>query len=510
MRDENSKGIEMPNPTTQLCLDRRDFIKLLGGGIVVLFTLDVSSFLAGQESRGRGYPTDINAYLRIGEDGRVTVYSGKIEMGQGVMTSLAQMAADELGVALESIDMVMGDTELCPYDMGTYGSMSTRFFGPALRGAAAEAKAVLLELASERLKTPKEKLSTENGVAFVTSDKKTRVTFGQLAKGQRITRKLDAKAVTKSVSEFSLMGKPVNRLDALLKVTGQAQYAGDVRLPDIFYAKILRPPAHGARLQNVDTSGAEKIPGVTVVKEDGRIAVLHRDPEVAEKALASIRAEFDVPKPTVDDKTIFDHLLNLAPQAQERERKGDLAVGEKTSAALFERKYVNGYGAHAPIETQRLWQESKAERQRSGHRLNRRSPTSNRSHRPWVTRPKTSGSSLHSLAAALAERTAAFRPSKRRSWRRSRENPCKSLGTGRKNSSTTRSGPQQSSRSSRVWMVRAGSAYGTTMSILPDREAPSNSTMFRTISSGFTVNGAGIRQKRICSAPALGALREPI
>src|SRR5512136_717226 len=174
MGDERSKGIEISEFESQSPLDRREFIKRLGGGIVVFLSFDAIALL-GQETRGRGYPSDINAYLKIGEDGRVTVYSGKIEMGQGVVTSLAQMAADELGVPLESIDMIMGDTDLCPYDSGTYGSMSTRFFGPALRAAGAEAKAVLLDLAAEQLKTPKKELSVQNGAVFVTADKQPRL-----------------------------------------------------------------------------------------------------------------------------------------------------------------------------------------------------------------------------------------------------------------------------------------------------------------------------------------------
>jgi isoquinoline 1-oxidoreductase len=348
MADGKFTVSEKSDPTAGLSLDRREFMKLVGGGIIVFFTLD-ESVLLGQ--RGPSYPTDFNAYLKIGEDGRVTVYSGKIEMGQGVITSLAQEAADELGVALESIDMVMGDTDLCPYDSGTYGSMSTRFFGPALRSAAAEAKTVLLELASERLRMPKEKLGVENGVVFVTADKKTRVTFGQLTKGQKITRKLEGKVVTKSVSEFTVMGKPTKRVDAMAKVTGKAQYAGDIRVPGMLYARILRPPAHGATLKNVDTSAAQKMPGIMVVNQDGMVAVLHQDPEAVEKALASIKAEFDIPKPTVDNETIFDHILDSSPRAQESDRRGDLAVGEKAAATLFENKYLTAYGAHAPIET---------------------------------------------------------------------------------------------------------------------------------------------------------------
>jgi len=332
-----------------LALDRRDFVRLLGGGIIVLFTTDLSELL-GQESRSRGYPTDFNAYLRIAADGRVTVWSGKIEMGQGVVTSLAQMAADELAVPLDAIEMVMGDTALCPYDAGTWGSMSIRFFGPALRGAAAEAKAVLLTLASERLKTAPEALRVADGVISVASDPKSRVTYGDLARGQRIVRTLDGKVVTKSVADFRVMGRPEKRRDAREKVTGKALFAGDVRVPGMLYAKILRPPAHGATRRSLDTSAAARVPGALVVNENGLVAVLHKDPEAAEKALALVKAEWDVPAPAFDDRTVFDHLLASGGAAQESGKKGDLAEGEKKAAAFFEGKYLNGYGAHAPME----------------------------------------------------------------------------------------------------------------------------------------------------------------
>ena len=347
-------GVPLPLVTpptpSEASFSRRRFIRLVGGGIVVLFNADLSDLL-GQETRTRGYPTDFNAYLRIAGDGRVTVYSGKIEMGQGIVTSLAQMAADELGVALASIDMVMGDTALCPFDNGTYGSMSTRFFGPALRAAAAEAKAVLVMLASEKLNVPKDALRIEDGAVFAAADPKVRVTFGQLANGQKIVRTLDGKAVSKSVAEFRLMGKPTKRLDARAKVTGAAQFAGDVRLPGMLYAKVLRPPAHGAAMKSVDTSAAARIPGAVVVNEGGLVAVLASDPETAEKALAAVKSDWDVPKPEFDDRSVFAHLLSVAGAGEEREKKGSLAEGEKASVSLFEGQYVNGYGAHAPMET---------------------------------------------------------------------------------------------------------------------------------------------------------------
>jgi nicotinate dehydrogenase subunit B len=351
MEKRKNRNSDSEDRTLRLSLKRREFMKLLGGGIFVFFTVDDLAILRAQEERGRGYPSDFNAYLRIAENGKITVYSGKIEMGQGVITSLAQEAADELGVALDAIEMVMGDTELCPYDSGTYGSMSTRFFGPALRNAAAEARAVLIELAAEQLQTTKEKLIVENGAVSVASDKTRKLTFGQLAKGQKIARKLDGKAVTKKISEFTIMGKPTKRTDGRVKVTGRAKYAGDVREPGMLYARILRPPAHGAKLVNVDTSEAAKIPGTTLVNEGGLIAALHADPEIAAKALARIKAQFDTPSPQVDDQTIYDSFLKSSPRLQEREKRGDLAAGEKTAAQVFDGKYTTSYGAHSAIET---------------------------------------------------------------------------------------------------------------------------------------------------------------
>ena len=136
-------------------LTRRDFLKISGSGVVIFFA---AGPLAAIElpQRGRGYPTDFNAYLKIGDDGRVSLFCSKIEMGQGIITSMAQMLAEELDVALESIDMVMGDTRLCPWDSGTTGSRSTKFYGPPLRSAGAEARAILLQMASEELNVPTE------------------------------------------------------------------------------------------------------------------------------------------------------------------------------------------------------------------------------------------------------------------------------------------------------------------------------------------------------------------
>jgi len=350
IRDAEQRRIELEYSTSPAPLERRDFLKIAGGGIIVFFRAGDLISLAAQ-GRGRSYPTDFNAYLRIAEDGKVTVFSGKIEMGQGVVTSLAQMAAEELGVSLNSIEMIMGDTDQCPWDMGTFGSMSTRFFGPPLRQAAADARAVLLDLAAERLKIPKDRLVVEDGVISAPGGGGNRVTFGELAKGKKIERQVTEPAKLKPFREFTISGKPAKRRDGVVKVTGKAEFAGDIRLPGMLCARVLHPPAHDATLKKVDTSAAEKMPGVTVVNQDGLIAALHADPEEAAKALAAIKAEYDRPAATVDNETIFDHIVQVAGQGQAREPKGDLAEGEKISSAVFEHKYLNGYGAHAPIET---------------------------------------------------------------------------------------------------------------------------------------------------------------
>jgi nicotinate dehydrogenase subunit B len=334
--------------TTALDIDRRSFIKLVGGGVVVFVCLGPSALL-GQDRR-RPYPTDFNAYLRIGEDGRVTVFSGKIEMGQGVLTSQAQMAADELGVSLHAIDMILGDTDRCPWDMGTFGSLTTRMFGPALRAACAEARGVMMQLASEHLLVAKENLLVDNGVVSVKGDLKRKVSYGELAKGKTISRTLDEKAILRSISEFREMGQSPRRLDAREKVTGGAKFAGDIRLPGMLYARIVRPPAHGATLAKVDTSAAAKMSGVTVVNRDGLVAVLHADPEIAGKALEAVKADWSNAEPGADPDGIFDDLLKRAGAPEVKETKGDIEAARGGGAKHFDDTYRKGYVAHAPME----------------------------------------------------------------------------------------------------------------------------------------------------------------
>ena len=349
-RDDWNESVEIaphaPTPVT-----RRQFLQAAGTGLFVFFACDL---IEGQEPTHLptrpSYPTDFNAYLRIGDDGRVTCFVGKVELGQGSKTALAELAADELDVAFDSVDMVMGDTELCPWDMGTFGSLSIRQFGPVLRAAAAEARAVLLQMAAEKLELPSTELKVKDGIVSSTADAHQQISYAKLVAGKRIERHLE-KVPVKPVAAFNIIGKPQRRKDGLEKVTGKARYAADMTLPGTLHARILRPPAHGATLKDVDTSAAEHLTDVRVIRDGDTIAVLHEQPDIADRALALIRAQFALSSSTEDDQSIFDHLLKAGPPLQLVDEKGNLADGEKLAAHTVDDTYFNSYVAHAPMET---------------------------------------------------------------------------------------------------------------------------------------------------------------
>jgi nicotinate dehydrogenase subunit B len=350
---KNELPHDAPEITDDFRIDRRQFLKTTGTGLFLYFTIGDASVLAQEGSTiqvRRSVPSDFNAFLKIGEDGRVTCYTGKIEMGQGPITSLPQMLADELDVRLDAVDIIMGDTELCPWDMGTFGSLSTRMFGQTLRSAAAEARLVLVELASEELKLPQSQLATEHGEVYSTSNPGLRILYGKLTKGKRIERHFSGKAILKKPNDFKIMGKPELRRDARAKVTGHAKYTADIQLPGMLYAKLLRPPAHGARLLDVDISEAMKVEGVRVLMDGDFVAVVHRHPDIAEMALSRVRAKFDVPPSLLNELNICEHLLRQAPEGKVVSQGGNIVEGKTKASTTVESTFLDSYAAHAPIE----------------------------------------------------------------------------------------------------------------------------------------------------------------
>ena len=340
-------------------IDRRDFLRLTSSGLMVVFAVKpaegtfrpVWNFAEQQRT-----PPDFNAFLHIGANGRVTLFVGKIEMGQGIITGLPQIAAEELDVPLERVDCVMGDTDLCPFDNGTFGSLSVWRLGPVLHAAAAEARAVLVQMASEKLGVPVGDLTVKDGVVVSRTVASRKVSYGELAGGKKIERRYEGQAALDKVSEYTIIGKSYPRRDAIEKVTGKAKYSGDIAPPEALHARLVRAPAHGAVLTTVDTSAAEKQPGVRVVrigdpKDGGLVAVLHAHRDEADKALRLVKTTFTPSPNTLDNENIFAHLEAAAVEKRPAGAAGDVAVGEKAAARVIVAKYRKGYVAHAPMET---------------------------------------------------------------------------------------------------------------------------------------------------------------
>ena len=341
---KSKSGIMIP-------LHRRDFFRIVGGGLYVFFQIGNPFEVIGAEAEQRRSLTDdYNAFLRIAEDGEVSCMVGKIEMGQGIITSLPQMLADELDVNVKRVKMIMGDTDLCPWDGGTHGSLTTRAFSPFMRKAAAEARAVLLEMAAEKLGTGIGDLEINDGVISVKNKPNKKVSYSELAKGQKLARYMDKKPDFKDYSEFKIMGKSFTHQDAKIKVTGEAKFAADIRLPGMLYARVLRPPSHGATLTDVNSSEAEEIEGIQVVKDRDFIAVLHENPEIADWAIKKVKASYSFDEKDVDEKTIFTYLLDSNAQGNENNNKGDLSTGKQISSEIIESEFYDGYVAHSTME----------------------------------------------------------------------------------------------------------------------------------------------------------------
>lgn len=332
-------------------VNRRDFLKNIGGGIIIVFSLSELAFRSGYKGLDDEDFPQFNAFLRVKEDGRVECFSGKIEMGQGINTSLAQSLADELEVDINQVEMIMGDTMLCPHDYGTWGSMTTRFHEPLIRAAAAEAREVLKKLASEKLNSPASQLIASNGRISLKSDISKSISYAELTKGQKIIQQISFKPELKKPGQFKYIGKSFNRRDAEEKVTGKALYSADIRLPGLLYASIVRPPAHGAKLISVDLSAAEKIKGIQIKREGDFIVLLHEYPETVERAIYSVKTEWEKLPSKADNESIFAHILKTAVDSKVRYEEGSLEAGKNESDIIFEHEYHDGYKAHASIET---------------------------------------------------------------------------------------------------------------------------------------------------------------
>ena len=327
-------------------MTRRDFFETVGAGIVVLL-VEQDPILA-QESGGggrRGFgsmPQEVSAWLHIGADGKITVYTGKVEVGQNARTSLTQAAAEELHVPPEYIRLLMGDTDATPFDGGTVGSQTTPRMWPQIRKAAAEAREMLIDLGAQKWSVERATVTVEDGrVKSGTHSAR----FGELTQGQKLTKTIPANVALTPATEWKAAGKSLSKVDGAEIVTGAHKYPYDQKISGMLHAKVLYPPSFGAKLTSLDDSAAKAIPGVEVVRitaNSGRegaghdvAAVLSADPAAAEKGLAALKAEWQPVAGQTNSKDVFTYFKRN---------------GNPTAPSSGLTQYTVAYIAHTPLE----------------------------------------------------------------------------------------------------------------------------------------------------------------
>lgn len=328
-------------------LDRRDFLRLCGGGLLVCLAGDAASQESGRGWGAHPLPQQISAWLAIDGNSEVTVFTGKVECGQNIRTSLAQSVAEELRVPFDSITMVMGDTDLVPWDAGTFGSRTTPTMGPQLRTMASAARRLLVETAARRWNAdPSTLIAAAGRVANPGSG--LSLTYGEITHGEKLTQTVGGDPPLTPATEWKIAGTAVPKADGHDFVTGKHQYPSDIARPGMLYGKVLRPSGFHATLASLDTSAAGKIPGVQIVRDGDFIGVVAPDHWTAEQALAAIAATWTVP-PQISNQELFAFL-------QKNAEPGDAAVAAVVDQAIaasdvtLSRQYTVQYIAHAPLE----------------------------------------------------------------------------------------------------------------------------------------------------------------
>jgi isoquinoline 1-oxidoreductase len=220
-------------PAYTFALERREFVKIAGSGLVVLcfFQQGAAQQPAGSPRRGRfgaPPPAELGAWLHVGADGQITVYTGKVEIGQNIRTSLTQAVAEELLTAVTSINLVMADTALTHFDGGTAGSNSTPGMAPQLRKVGAAARELLLDLAAQRAKVERTALVIADGKIEHPPTKQS-FTFGELTESKKLVRAIAADIPTTPAPEWKIAGTPVPKVDGRAIVTGRHKYASDLK-----------------------------------------------------------------------------------------------------------------------------------------------------------------------------------------------------------------------------------------------------------------------------------------
>ncbi|HKV26428.1 MAG TPA: molybdopterin cofactor-binding domain-containing protein [Candidatus Acidoferrum sp.] len=341
-------------PMHHFDLGRRDFFKFFGAGIAVF--LVAKSAAAQETAPTHGFhredlPEEITAWLHIGETGKVTAFTGKVEIGQNIRTSLAQTVADELHVSFESVTMVTADTALTPFDFGTVGSRSMPTMAPQLRRVAFAARDLLVNAAAKEWNVPAEGLVAEDG-RVTNPATGVSLKYGELAQGKTLAANLPAEDPMTPADKWTIAGKSIPKKDARKFVTGEHIYPPDVRRPGMLYGKVLRPPSFGATLTDYDAQAAQSRSGVVIVRDGDFVAAAAKTEKEAQDAINSIRAQWkETPQPS--SKELFQYLKeNAKPGEGDRDlhTKGSMQDGLASAAHRLEATYTVAFIAHTPLE----------------------------------------------------------------------------------------------------------------------------------------------------------------
>jgi len=332
--------------TSETGITRREFLGL-AGGLMILVSVPRAMM---EVAEGAAPAEDINAWLLIAPDNSVTVFSGKVELGQGIRTSFAQMVAEELTVPFSSVEMIMGDTDSVPPDGGTYGSLSTRTVGRRIMAAAAQARQILTDMAAEKWGVKPADLVVTDGRISLAKDPTKSVTLGELTQGERITHTLPAEPTLLPVSEHKVIGKPLPRVDGPAIVTGAEKFVGDLRVPGMLYGVVLYPPSFGARLVSIDSAEAQRLPGVVAtVREDEFVGVVAERQDVAAQARDLIKATWQETRHPAQGSLYDDLRASGAPDGTVV-NDASVPTALASAARSFKQTYRTSFLAHAPIE----------------------------------------------------------------------------------------------------------------------------------------------------------------
>lgn len=339
---------------TKFAQGRREFLQQ-SGAIVVGFSLAPAAFAQQPALKPAPLPGSLNAnrmldsWLRINSNGTVTVSTGKAELGQGILTALAQIAADELDVAYERIEMISADTSRSPNEGQTAGSLSVEQSGTAIHYAAAEARDILLQLAAARLGIAADKLAVADGTVTAGGAK---TSYWELAQTANLKREASARIKPKAPARHQVIGKSIQRRDIPRKVTGGIAYVQDLRLPGMVFGRVVRPASRRAQLESCDEAAVRNLPGVVAVVRDGNfLAVAAAREEQAIKAAHALRGSAkwkESPDLPPQGMALYEHLQKLPSQ--------DTVVNSKVSASAgggqvstVEATYTRPFQCHASL-----------------------------------------------------------------------------------------------------------------------------------------------------------------